>query len=64
MIKLNRVLTDVEGAINKLLKEANKPLRGILEFLNKHKKLILAIGVVIFIFKYLFNEGEGKEQEE
>jgi hypothetical protein len=58
MKKLNKVLENVEGSLDELIKEASKPLKGVLEFVGKHKKILLVVGVMVLVFKYLFNEEE------
>lgn len=65
MKKFNKVVTDVETSIDKMIKEVEKPFKGILEFVKKHKKFILTLGVIYFVFNYLFsNDDEVEESEE
>ena len=63
MKKLNKVASNIENQIAKAIKEVERPLKGIFQFITKHKKLILTLSVIYVVFNYLFTE-DGEADEE
>lgn len=63
MKKFNKVAEDIENQISKAIKIAEKPIKGVYEFVSKHKKFIFALAVVYVVFNYLFSDSEDEEVE-
>ncbi len=49
---LEKVTNDIE----KLMIKLESPFKEMLNFIKDHKKLLITIGIIYFVYKYLFSE--------
>ena len=64
MKNINKTVDQVEKFIGKVINDAEAPVKKVLDFVKKHKKLIFMIVVAYLVFKYVFGEDGGEAIEE
>lgn len=62
MKKLEKTITKIEGDVEtfakKLFGEVKKPVENTVNFVKKHKKILLIVAVIYIGFNYLFAESD------
>ena len=58
MQKLNKTLEVVKNDVDNLVGSAGKQANIAIEFIKRHKKLIITIVVIYLIYRYLFTESD------
>ena len=62
MKEINKTVEEVETLLNRIVKEAQTPVKQVLAFVKQHKKLIFTVALGYIVFRYLFNEEEESEE--
>ena len=58
MKKLNNLADEIQAAIEKVITKAEEPVKKVLEFAKKHKRLIFIIVLTYITFKYVFGSDD------
>ena len=56
MKKINTMVEELQNFIESVIDKAEAPVKKVLNFVKKHRKLIFAIVVAYLVFKYVFGE--------
>jgi hypothetical protein len=60
----NNALEKAQKQIAKYSEGPKKVMGDVINFLKKHKKLLITVGVLYLLFDYLFGEVKPKEKED
>lgn len=61
--KANKTLEKFEKQINKYSEGPKRLFKELIEFLKKHKKLLITLGIAYIAFEFLFGEEVEDEEE-
>lgn len=63
MKNVNKAMVEVEQMLDRVFKEAESPIKSVLSFVRKHKRMIFTLALVYVVFKYMFADDVKKEEE-